>query len=168
MALLISLIAQLAATAVEPPDLALGSRKLELVRSMEGQGVALTCRDAAPFDPPGLAAEICKATTNGGAAVLLFSRGAADDASRVIAAAYEFRDARFDDLREKLEKKFGKPSRQSTSRQGKSFIWQQGAREISLRPGCFGEHPCIEASQDATARRLARSSGVFVIVRPGR
>jgi hypothetical protein len=169
MAVLISLIAQLAAnsaTAVEPPDLALGSLKAELVRSIESQGVTLACRDVAPLDPPGLAAEICKATTRGGAAVFLFSRHA-DGASKVIAASYEFRGGRLDDLRQKLEKKFGKPSRQSASRSGENFIWQKGAREISLRAACFGEHPCVEASQDAAARRMARSSGVFVITRPG-
>lgn len=170
MALLISLIAQLAAnsaTAIEPPDLALGSRRAELVRSVEGQGVAVTCRDAAPFDPPGLAAEICRATTDGGAAVFLFSRVAGDDDSQVIAASYEFRGGRLEELQQKLEQKFGKPSRRSTDRLGESIIWQQGARQISLRAACSAGQPCVEASQDATARRLARSSGVFVIARPG-
>jgi hypothetical protein len=154
------------ATAGPTPGSLIGELRLDAAKADMPSSVALTCIPAGRLEVPARRAEVCRASLEGGELVAMFAADQ-EGVSRMVAYALRGEGLGFDRLRQSMAADMGAPTRRSQQPWGESLVWLQGARQISLRSACAAQTPCLEISKDMTARRMARSGGVFVQASPG-
>lgn len=159
----------MAATVAGSPDLWVLNGQLRLdaakpqVFRVVGEGA---CLPAGPLEVPARKPEVCRTPVKGGEFVGLFAQDQ-EGVSRLVAYSLRGSGEGFDAARQMISASLGAPTRGSPQPFGESLVWMQGARQTSLRSACAPMTPCLEVSKDMTARRLARSGGVFVGAAPG-
>lgn len=140
-----------------------GATKQEFDGLASAHGVRMACVRPAEIEVPVGNVEVCRWAAGSrtvSAVIALDHRGA----SRVVAYSVKGPSTSFSDLRDGLIQKLGRPARRTNGLWGENIVWQLGAYWTALHSACATQRSCLEVSQDMTARRLARSSGVFMPV----
>lgn len=117
---------------------------------------SLVCEQVTANDPAGSRAETCR----GGEAAFLFVPDA-QQVHRLVAMTQKGDAAQAGESLEVLRRQWGKPSRAHESSGRKTIVWSKAAQQVTYRQPCADAAYCIEYSDNAFARRVARSTGLF-------
>ena len=151
---------------VQRPERALNMAKDQLVSLASEQGGTLDCKRVERAEVPTHGVETCW-LNDGERADARFLLATKQGEARVIAASVTFKASLQQNYATQLAKRFGQPLRVTDNRWGHSTTWLQAGRQVSFRTACTVDNPCLEVSADTYARRVARSTGLFVLAVPG-
>ncbi|RYZ04927.1 MAG: hypothetical protein EON61_14695 [Alphaproteobacteria bacterium] len=150
-----------------PPDwtfdsqLRLGQTRQGFQRLAETLGVAWQCTVVTRPEVPISDAEVCRFSSRSRAVSALVAKDNTG-VPRVVAYSVKGSAHGFSELGKGLREKLGAPTKQSSDRWGENHVWQIGGSWTVIHSACALQLSCLEVSQDMTARRIARSAGVFM------
>lgn len=142
-------------------ELRAGAQKAEFGRLESATGAKAICRTPNRSEPPLGEVEVCRWSARAWEVAALVVKDRAG-APRVVAYSVRGPSTGFNQLSDRFREKLGTPARRSNGAWGESIEWRMGAGWTVIHSTCAVEVACLEVSQDMTARRLARSAGVFL------
>lgn len=145
--------------------LRIGLTKQEFNELANVQGARMACVRPTDLEVPIGNVEVCEWASGSRTVSAVFTQNH-ESIPKVVAYSVKGTSRSFSALRAELTKKYGRPSRHANGSWGENIVWQFGPSSTVLHSVCAIERSCLEVSQDMVARRLARSSGVFLPTRP--
>lgn len=142
-------------------ELRAGAEKAEFGSIESATGAKPVCGTPNRSEPPLGEVEVCRWSARAWEVAALFVKDRSGT-PRVVAYSVRGPSAGFNQLSDRFREQLGNPARRSSGAWGESIEWRMGAGWTVVHSSCALEVACLEVSQDMTARRLARSTGVFL------